>query len=139
MADQATETLEVTSGGKTYRLGRIQYGIKAQAEQEIKKAGRAEFRDLIASLTETDELTVQRATEWGIKNLIKPIVTRSDLIAFFSTGDGELLTVAHSLQSATVGMTADDAKLAAVAMLDGLPDAERERVSMFLAPMLAGI
>lgn len=144
MSDQTEEVktpdvLELTVGGKDYRLGRIGFLAKLAAEVEIRKERRREFRELVESLEGLDGELARRSITSAFDHHVRNVaVMPYEIYEWFNTASGELFAVKRSLMNVNPQMKDEEAVESAKVLLDGLDEAGRKNVAVFLARVLMG-
>lgn len=125
----APQELELTVGGKTYKLGRVGFLAKLDAEKEIRELRRAEFRGLVQTLEGIESQSASRAISAGFDNYMRNVcVTNWESAEFFNSAGGTLFLLHRSLQVHLPAAALDDARA-----IFGQANAEQfEEVCQFL-------
>lgn len=105
------ESLELTINGQVYKLGRVGFLAKLEAEPEIRGMRRAEFRMLVKDMEDIQSAAAARAISAGFDNYMRNVsVTHYDIVDFFGSPTGTLFLLHRSLQVFKPDATAEQAK-----------------------------
>lgn len=101
--------LEIQAGGKTWKLGRIGFGVRLEAEDEIRKLRRIEFKAICETISDLPERDKETATLSAFDMIRNVSVTSNEIGRWLGTPAGELFQIWKSLQAATPGATHESA------------------------------
>ena len=111
MSDEASspDVLEISAGGKAWKLGRIGFAVRLEAEDEIRKQRRIEFKAICETISDLPEKDKETATLSAFDMIRNVSVTSHEIGRWLGTPAGELFQIWKSLQAANPGATHESA------------------------------
>ena len=104
-------TLEITAGGKPWKLGRIGFSIRLDAETKVREQRRIEFKSVLESLKDIPDDQKATATLAAFDHLLRNItVSVGEASQWMGTPSGELHQLWKSLQAADEAATIEQAR-----------------------------
>lgn len=114
MSDEAAadpNVLEIEADGKKWRLGRIRFEIRLDAEEEIRKRRRVEFKEACVTISGLPDMDKDTATLAAFDNLLRNIIVSTrDANGWLGTPSGEMHQLWKSLQKTDPAATPEQAR-----------------------------
>jgi hypothetical protein len=95
-----SEVLELEIGGVKYKFGRIGFGIRLEAEEEVRKQRRIEFRHVLESLQGLEGKHAEIATLEAFDKLLRNVsVSSEEVQSYLASSSGSEFQIWESLRS----------------------------------------
>ena len=130
-----SDILEIEAGGKTWKLGRIGFAIRLDAEEEVRRQRRIEFKSVLESLADMPESHKTTATLAAFDHLLRNVtVSTVEAGEWMGTPSGELHQLWRSLQAFDPAMTRESA----VELMALVTSDQYAQIANFLVKSLMG-
>jgi hypothetical protein len=130
------DVLEITAAGKTWRLRSPGFAMRLDAEEEVRKQRRIEFKAAMLAIAEMPDGSRSHAIVMAFDNLAKnTAVTNFEASDWLIGPSGELFQITRALQAADSSVTSEQAR----EFLSAITVAQNEEIFRFLSGKLLGV
>jgi hypothetical protein len=129
------EFLELNVAGKTWKLGRVGYGLRLDAAEEIRKQRRIEFKHVLESLSGMEGPHKDAAVLTAFENLLRNVsVSMWEIKAWLGSPAGEFYQLFKAIQAADAAASRESA----LQFYDGLTPTQLAECQKFTVVKMIG-
>lgn len=129
------DVFEITVGGKLWKLGRVGYGLRLDAADEIRKQRRLEFKNVLEAVAGLSGPSRDSAVMTAFENLLRNVsVSMHEIAAWQGSPDGEVYQLWKALRKVDATVTRD----AAIELYDQLTPSQLADCQTFMVYKLMG-